>query len=171
MSFAAIILTLVTLQRLGELVLARRNTERLMARGAIEVGAAHYPIVVVVHAAWLAALWIYGRNQEVNLAALAMFVLLQGLRVWVLLTLGSRWTTRIIVLPGEPLVSSGPYRYLSHPNYAVVAGEIAFLPLALHLTWIALIFTILNAGALAVRIRAEAHALLDARSLRARTAP
>jgi methyltransferase len=171
MSFAAIILTLVTLQRLGELVLARRNTEKLMARGAIEVGAAHYPIIVVLHAAWLAALWIFGRNQEVNLAALAMFVLLQGLRVWILATLGSRWTTRIIVLPGKPLVSSGPYRYLSHPNYAVVAGEIAFLPLALHLTWIALIFTILNAGALAVRIRAEAHALLDARSLRTHAAP
>jgi len=168
MSFAAIILTLVTLQRLGELVIARRNTERLMARGAIEVGAGHYPLIVALHAAWLAALWLYGRDQDVNLAALGAFVVLQGLRVWILATLGPRWTTRIIVLPAEPLVSAGPYRYFSHPNYVVVAGEIAILPLALHLPWIALIFSVLNAGVLAIRIRAEIHALTDAISSRAR---
>ena len=171
MSFAAIILTLVTLQRLGELVLARRNTERLIARGAIEVGAGHYPLIVTLHTAWLAALWIFGRNQQVNLAALAVFVMLQGLRLWILATLGARWTTRIIVLPGAPLVSAGPYRYFSHPNYAVVVGEIAVLPLALQLMWVALIFTVLNAAALAIRIRLEAHALLDATSPRARAAP
>jgi methyltransferase len=171
MSFAAIILTLVTLQRLGELVLARRNTERLIARGAIEVGAGHYPLIVTLHTAWLAALWIFGRNQQVNLAALAVFVMLQGLRLWILATLGARWTTRIIVLPGAPLVSAGPYRYFSHPNYAVVVGEIAVLPLALHLMWVALIFTVLNAAALAIRIRLEAYALLDATSPRARAAP
>jgi methyltransferase len=168
MSFAAIILTLVTLQRLGELVIARRNTERLMARGAIEVGAGHYPVIVALHAAWLAALWLYGRDQDVNLAALGAFVVLQGLRVWILATLGPRWTTRIIVLPAEPLVGAGPYRYFSHPNYVVVAGEIAILPLALHLPWIALIFSVLNAGVLAIRIRAEIHALTDAISSRAR---
>jgi methyltransferase len=171
MSFAAIILTLVTLQRLGELVLARRNTERLMARGAIEVGAGHYPMIVALHTAWLAALWLFGRNQGVNLAALAVFVMLQGLRLWILATLGARWTTRIIVLPGAPLVSAGPYRYFSHPNYAVVVGEIAVLPLALHLPWVALIFTVLNSAVLAIRIRLEAHALLDATSPRARAAP
>jgi methyltransferase len=171
MSFAAIILLLVTLQRLGELVIARRNTERLMARGAIEIGAGHYPLVVALHAAWLAVLWLYGRDQDVNLAALAAFVVLQGLRVWILVTLGPRWTTRIIVLPSEPLVSAGPYRYLSHPNYAVVAGEIAMLPLALHLPWIALIFSVLNACVLAVRLRAETHALSDASAPRARAAP
>jgi len=171
MSFAAIILSLVTLQRLGELVIARRNTEKLMARGAIEVGAGHYPLIVMLHAAWLGTLWLYGRSQEVNLAALAVFVALQGLRVWILATLGPRWTTRIIVLPGEPLVSAGPYRYLSHPNYAVVAAEIAILPLALHLPWIALIFSVLNAGVLAVRIRAETHALVDTASSSARAIP
>jgi methyltransferase len=158
-SFAAIILALVTLQRLGELVLARYNTNRLLARGAIEVGADHYPLVVSVHTAWLIALWIWGRDQDVNLAALAGFVVLQGLRLWILATLGSRWTTRIIVLPGEPLVASGPYRYFSHPNYAVVAAEIALLPLALHLPWLALIFTIANAVVLLIRIRTEARAL------------
>jgi methyltransferase len=171
MSFAAIILALVTLQRLGELVIARRNTEKLMARGAIEVGAGHYPLIVVLHAAWLAALWLYGCDQDVNLAALGAFVVLQGLRVWILATLGPRWTTRIIVLPGEPLVSAGPYRYLSHPNYAVVAGEIAVLPSALHLPWIALIFSVLNAGVLAIRIRAETNALIDASAHHARAVP
>jgi methyltransferase len=79
--------------------------------------------------------------------------------VWVLATLGARWTTRIIVLPGEKLVAAGPYRYLSHPNYIVVAGEIAVLPLALHLTVVAVVFTVLNAIVLAIRVRAETRAL------------
>jgi len=158
-SFAGIILALVTLQRLGELVLARHNTAKLRARGAIEVGAGHYPLLVLLHAAWLIALWIWGRDQPVDLLALAGFVVLQGLRLWVLATLGVRWTTRIMVLPGEPLIASGPYRYVSHPNYAVVAGEIALLPLALHLPVVALVFTVLNAAMLWIRIRAEARAL------------
>ena len=170
MSFASIILVLVTLQRLGELVIARANTRKLLARGAIEVGANHYPLVVLVHAAWLIALWIWGRDQDVNLVALAAFAVLQGLRLWVLATLGSRWTTRIIVLPGEPLVASGPYRYLSHPNYAVVAGEIALLPLALHLPLLALVFTVLNAAVLVIRIRAEARGLSVIGGTPARTA-
>ncbi|UGY18767.1 isoprenylcysteine carboxyl methyltransferase family protein [Bradyrhizobium septentrionale] len=159
MSFASIILALVTLQRLGELVLAHRNTARLLARGAIEVGANHYPLIVLVHAGWLIALWIWGRDQDVNLAALAAFLLLQGLRLWVLAALGPRWTTRIIVLPGAPLVASGPYRLFPHPNYAVVVGEIALLPFALHLPVLALIFTVLNLAVLAIRIRAESRAL------------
>jgi len=163
MTFAAIILTLVTMQRLSELVIARRNAERLLARGAIEVGARHYPLMVSMHAAWLIALWVLGRDQDVNLSLLAVFVLLQGVRGWILATLRSRWTTRIIVLPGEPLITSGPYRYVSHPNYAVVAGEIAVLPLTLHLPVVAIVFTVLNAAMLAVRIRAESHALSAAR--------
>ncbi|MHC1945678.1 hypothetical protein IF803_14950 [Bradyrhizobium sp. UFLA06-06] len=159
MSFAAVILALVTLQRLGELVLSRRNTEQLLARGAVEVGASHYPLIVLVHAGWLTALWIWGRDQDVNLAALAGFLLLQGLRLWILAALGPRWTTRIVVLPGAPLVASGPYRYFPHPNYAVVVGEIALLPLALHLPRLALIFTLLNLAVLALRIRVENRAL------------
>jgi methyltransferase len=161
-SFASIILLLVTLQRLGELVLAHTNTRNLQARGAIEVGASHYPLIVAVHAAWLITLWILGRHQAVNLPALAVFVVLQGLRVWIIATLGSRWTTRIIVLLGEPLVTSGPYRYLAHPNYAVVATEIAILPVALHLPVTALVFTLLNAMVLFIRIRAEARVLSEA---------
>jgi methyltransferase len=156
---AAIILALVTLQRLGELALSRRNTSRLIERGAIEVGARHYPLLVVLHAAWLIGLWIFGWDQPVNWPALAGFGVLQGLRLWVLLSLGSRWTTRIIVLPGAPLIASGPYRYVSHPNYAIVAGEIALLPLALNLPWLALLFSVLNAIALAIRIRTEVRAL------------
>lgn len=159
MSAATIILALVTLQRLGELVLARHNTQRLLACGAVEVGAGHYPLLVAMHAAWLMTLWIYGYDQPVALIPLVAFIGLQGLRCWVLATLGSRWTTRIIVLPGAPLVADGPYRYLSHPNYVVVAAEIVLLPLTLHLPWIALIFSALNAAVLAIRIRAESHAL------------
>ena len=159
MSFASTILLLVTLQRLGELVLSRRNTRRLLARGAIEVGANHHPLIVSVHAAWLMALWIWGRDQDVSLVALSGFMVLQALRLWVLATLGPRWTTRIIVLPGERLVASGPYKYLAHPNYVIVAGEIALLPLALHLPVLALVFTALNAAVLVIRLRAETSAL------------
>jgi len=158
-SLATIILALVTLQRLGELVLARHNTRALRARGAIELGARHYPLIVSVHAAWLIALWIFGRDQEVDLLALSLYVALQGVRVWILATLGVRWTTRIIVLPNAKLVTSGPYRYLSHPNYAVVAAEIAALPLALHLPVVAGVFTVLNAIVLTIRIRIETRAL------------
>jgi methyltransferase len=158
-SLASVILAFVTFQRLGELGLSHHNTRKLLARGAIEVGRGHYPLIVSVHAAWLIALWIWGRDESVNLVALALFVVLQGLRVWIIATLGGRWTTRIIVLPGEPLVASGPYRYLSHPNYAVVAAEIAILPLALHLPLLALIFTALNAAVLVIRLRVETRAL------------
>ena len=159
MTTAEIILALVTLQRAGELVVARRNTRNLLARGAVELASGHYPLIVAVHAGWLVSLWVFGRDQPVNAIALAAYLILQGLRGWVFWTLGARWTTRIIVLPGERLVSAGPYRYLSHPNYAVVTGEIALLPLVLQLPWIAAIFTVLNAGVLAIRIRAEDRAL------------
>jgi methyltransferase len=165
-SFGSIILALVTLQRLGELVLSYHNTKRLRANGAVEVGADHYPLVVAVHAAWLLTLWIWGRDQDVNLLMLALYLALQGLRLWVLATLGPRWTTRIIVLPDEPLVASGPYRYCSHPNYAVVVGEIALLPLALGLPLLALVFTVLNLAVLAIRIRVETRALTVLRAPR-----
>jgi methyltransferase len=170
-SLAALVLVLVTLQRVGELALARHNTGRLLARGATEVGAGHYPLLVAVHAAWLITLWVFGRDHPVNLLALAGFIVLQGLRLWIIITLGPRWTTRIIVMPGEPLISSGPYKYLSHPNYAVVAAEIALLPLALHLPLVALVFTLVNTAALCIRIRAEAGALAAIGGLSARAAP
>jgi methyltransferase len=167
---AEFILVLVTLQRAAELVISSRNTGRLKARGAIEVAPRHYPLVVAMHAAWLISLWIFGHDRPVNAVALLLYVLLQGFRIWVMRTLGARWTTRIIVLPGEPLVRRGPYRLLPHPNYAVVAGETALLPLVLGLPLLALIFTALNAAVLAIRIRAENRALASSRTIMARGA-
>jgi methyltransferase len=160
---AEVILALVTAQRGAELLLSRRNTQRLMARGAIEVAGGHYPLMVALHASWLIALWVFGHDHAVNLLALAAYLALQGGRAWVMLTLGARWTTGIIVLPNQPLISRGPYRFLRHPNYAVVAGEIAVLPLMLGLPWIAAIFTALNAAVLFIRIRAENRALDSSR--------
>ncbi len=166
MSVAPVVLALVTVQRLGELVLARRNTAALMRRGAIEVAPGHYPAIIACHTLWLASLWLLGWSRPVELGWLALFVLLQAARVWILATLGARWTTRIIIVPGETLVARGPYRFIKHPNYAVVVGEIAVLPLVFGLPVVALVFTLLNAGVLFVRIRAENRALggsLDAR--------
>jgi methyltransferase len=160
---AEIILALVTLQRAGELVVSSHNTSKLVAGGAVEVAPRHYKLIVAVHAAWLISLWVFGRDQLANIPALLVYLVLQGFRFWVMWTLGPRWTTRIIVLPEHPVVSAGPYRFLSHPNYAVVAGEIALLPLALNLPLLAVIFTVLNAAALAIRIRAENRALAACR--------
>ena len=156
----ALLLAFVTLQRLAELGLARRNTRRLLAAGGVELGRAHYPLIVALHAAWLGGLWVLAYGRTVDPVYLAAFILLQFARAWVIASLGRRWTTRIIILPGEPLIATGPYRYFSHPNYAVVAAEIAVLPLALHLPVVAALFTLLNAAALVIRVRAETRALL-----------
>jgi methyltransferase len=156
---ALFMLAFVTLQRLGELVLARRNTAALLAAGAVERAPEHYPYMVALHAAWLAGLWMLAPGRPVNLWLLAAYAVLQVLRVWVLASLGSRWTTRILILPGAPLVRQGPYRFLSHPNYLVVVGEIALLPLMFGLVWYAVLFSALNALVLTVRIRAENQAL------------
>ena len=162
MTLSIIVLGLVTVQRLGELVLANHNTRRLMARGGVETGAGHYPIIVILHAAWLAGLWLLAWNRPTNLPLLAIFIALQLARVWVIATLGDRWTTRIITLPGADLVRRGPYRWVSHPNYVVVAAEIAVLPLAFGLVGFAILFSILNAAVLWIRIRSEGRALVSA---------
>jgi methyltransferase len=161
---AFLLLSFVTLSRLGELVLARRNTSELIAKGAVEIAPEHYPAIIAMHSAWLGALWFYGIAQQVNLFWFACFAVLQLGRVWVLSTLGRRWTTRILVVPGETLVARGPYRFISHPNYAVVIGEIAVLPLCLGLTWVAAVFTVLNAAVLTIRIRAENAGLRELRA-------
>ena len=153
------LLAFVTLQRLVELPIAAANTKRLLAAGGHEVGAGHYPLLVAVHVAWLATLWWLAPGRPIDLLFLALFALIEAGRIWVLRTLGPRWTTRIIVVPGEKLVASGPYRFLNHPNYLVVIGEIAVLPLVFGLWQIALLFSLLNAAALTVRIRAENAAL------------
>ena len=159
MTLNIVILALVTLQRLGELWLSSRNTRRLMAQGAREHGAGHYPLIVTVHALWLAALWWLALERPIDGFWLALFVLIELVRIWVLATLGPRWTTRIIVLPGAPLVKRGPYRFVNHPNYWVVIGEIALLPLVFGLWQVALVFTLLNAAVLTLRIREENEAL------------
>jgi methyltransferase len=156
---AIALLLFVTAQRLLELVHARRNTARLMARGAVEIAPGHYPLIVALHTAWLAALWWYGVGEAVSSPWLAAYAVLQVLRVWILASLGDRWTTRIIILPGAELVKRGPYRVLRHPNYMLVVAEIAALPLAFHLPLVALVFSALNALVLTIRIRAEGQAL------------
>jgi methyltransferase len=154
-----VILALVTLQRVGELWLSNRNTRRLLAQGAREYGQSHYPLIVAVHALWLVALWWLAPGRHVFAFWLVLYVLLQVARTWVLATLGQRWTTRIIIVPGAPLVRRGPYRLVNHPNYVVVIGEIAVLPLVFGLWQIAVIFTALNAAVLSVRIHEENRAL------------
>ena len=156
---AYVLIALVTAQRLAELIIARRNTRALLAQGAYEVGSAHYPLIVAVHAAWLASLWILAPGRPILWPLIAVFVLLQCGRLWVLATLGRRWTTRIIILPGSPLVTGGPFRFVRHPNYLVVAAEIAVLPLAFGLVWVAIVFTLLSGLVLAIRIRTEGKAL------------
>lgn len=160
------LLTLVTLQRLGELVLARRNTAALLARGAREVAPQHYPLMVALHAGWIIGLWLLAPGRPVELLWFLIFMGLQALRLWVLATLKGRWTTRIIVLPGAPLVRSGPYRFLRHPNYLVVIGEIAALPLAFGLPLYAVAFSLLNAFVLHIRMKAENAALKSAMILK-----
>ena len=153
------VLAFVTLQRLAELYLSQRNTRQLLARGAHEVAPEHYPLLVGLHVAWLITLWFLGPGPPIEIAPLVLFALLQLGRLWVIATLGERWTTRIIILPGEPLVKTGPYRWVNHPNYAIVIGEIAVLPLVFGLWQVAILFSLLNAAVLAIRIRAENKAL------------
>jgi methyltransferase len=160
---AVLLLAAVTAERLGELWLDRRNTASLLANGAHEVAPGHYKMIVLLHTLWLAGLWLLGWARQLILVWLAILLALQGVRVWVLATLGRRWTTRIIVLPGVPLVTTGPYRFVSHPNYLVVIGEIAALPLCLGLPWYALIFSVANLAVLVIRIRAEDGALAGLR--------
>lgn len=159
MWLTAAILTLVTAERLGELRLAQSNTRRLLAAGAFEAGARHYSLIVGLHASWLGGLWFLAWGRPVSWPFLGLFLLLQVLRAWVLATLGARWTTRIIVVPGSELVRRGPYRFVRHPNYLVVIAEIATLPLVFGLVWYALLFSIVNAAVLWIRIRAEERAL------------
>lgn len=156
---AVTVLALVTAQRLAELAYSRFNETRLKRAGGVEHGAFHYSWIVMLHAAWLAGLWLTATGVRPDAGWILVFLVLQGLRTWILMTLGSRWTTRVIVLPGKPPIASGPYRFLSHPNYAVVAAELFVLPMAFGLVAYALVFSILNAAMLAVRIRVESEAL------------
>jgi len=155
-----IVLALVVLERAAELAHARRNTMLLMARGGIEAGRGHYPLIVLLHAAWLLALALtVPPGRPADWGWLSAFVALQLLRLWVIASLGPYWTTRIITLPNAALVRRGPYRYMNHPNYAVVIAEIAALPLAFGAWSLALVFSVLNAALIAWRIRVEDRVL------------
>jgi methyltransferase len=164
-SAPAFLIALVAVARLAELVYATRNTRALLAHGGVEIGRNHYVMIVLLHALWLASLWIFvPADAAISWPWLAVFVILQGLRVWVIASLGRFWTTRIVTLPGAPLVRRGPYRFVRHPNYLVVAGEILVLPLVFGAWRIALVFTLLNLAILAWRIRVEEQALAPRRA-------
>lgn len=153
----------VAAQRLLELFISRRNAQRLHADGWLEVGAGHYPALVALHASWLGACgYAAWTTDRLNGTMLLLFLVLQAGRVWVIASLGRYWTTRVYTKSGAPLIKRGPYRFLRHPNYAVVMMEIAVLPLAFGAWRIALTFSILNAILLHHRIRVENRAL-DAR--------
>ena len=156
----------VAVQRLLELRLSRRNERRLRARGAVERGAGHYPAMVALHALWLLSTLVEGLLRGPEIPAwwplpLAAFVLVQPLRYWAILSLGDNWNTRILVVPGARLVRGGPYRFLPHPNYVVVAVEVLAFPLVFGAWVTALVFSILNAALLRVRIREEDRALRE----------
>ena len=161
---AAGVVALVALERLTELWHAQRNTRALLEAGGIEVGRGHYPLMVALHAAWLVAILLtVPPDAGVSAPLLALFAILQGCRLWVLMSLGRYWTTRVITLPGAPLVRRGPYRYLRHPNYLVVVAEIAVLPLAFGAWGVAAVFSLLNAALLTWRISLEDQALAPRR--------
>ena len=160
MTWASIIVVLVALARGVELLHARRNERRLLAAGATEVGRAHYPLIVGLHLAWLIVLGIASPSVDhLRWPWLALFLLLQPLRFWILASLGRFWTTRVITLSSQPLVRTGPYRLIRHPNYLLVEMEIVSLPLAFGLDGVALLFGLANAALLLWRIRVEERAL------------
>lgn len=160
MGLAQWLVALVALQRMAELIHAERNARRLRAAGAVEIGAGHYPAIIAVHVAWLVAVWVFvPADAPVIWPWLGLYALLQLGRAWVLLTLRGFWTTRILTIPGVPLVVRGPYRFCRHPNYLIVVAEIATLPLVFGAWKIALTFSALNAIVLAWRIRVEDSAL------------
>ncbi len=164
LSLAQILVLLIAAQRLAELAYARRNTRRLLAAGGVERGAGHYPLFVLLHGAWLAVLFLLvPADAPVIWPLLAAYGLLQLGRVWVIASLGRYWTTRVITLPDAPLVRRGPYQFLRHPNYLVLAGEVAVLPLAFGAWEIAVLFSLANAVLLAHRIRVEDAALAPRR--------
>lgn len=161
---ALLFLGFIVIQRLSELLIARHNTRRLLERGAYEVGAGHYPAMVAMHALWIGCLVVFGYDQPVSYGWLVIFAILQIMRVWILATLGKRWTTRIII-SRTALVAHGPFKYLRHPNYTLVVAEIIVAPMVLGLIWVAVLFTLANAAMLWVRITCENAALRSMRAM------
>lgn len=157
--------------RLIELLHAQLNTRRLLAAGAVEHGKGHYSLIVTLHILWIAGLLFFvPRETTPDLILLGLFALLQVARIWVIMSLGRFWTTRVLSLPSEPLVRRGPYRFIRHPNYLVVAFEIPVLSGAFHAWGVALGFGLVNLAILYWRIRTENRALAPRRSLETRQA-
>lgn len=159
------LLVLMVVERLAELTISRRNQRWLVARGAIEVGGEHYPWMVVQHGLFLASclveVWWLQRPfyQTLAIAMLVALTTAMALRYWVMVTLGRRWTTRVFCLPGEPIITTGPFRYLRHPNYLAVVIEIFALPMV-HTAWMtAVVFSLANGVLLAQRVRVEEEGL------------
>ncbi|MBV9453052.1 MAG: isoprenylcysteine carboxyl methyltransferase family protein [Rubrobacter sp.] len=160
------VVVLIAAQRLLELGLARHNERKARVKGAVERGREHYPFIVALHSLWLVSTLVEGmlRGPEFPTlwpVSLALFILVQLLRYWAIFSLGESWNTKILVVPSAKLVRRGPYRYLSHPNYVVVVVEILTLPLIFGAWVTALVFTVLNAILLYIRIREENRALTE----------
>lgn len=160
-----LLVALMALGRLCELRIAGRNLRRLLAKGGVEAAPEHYRWMVLLHTAFLICcpleVWLLDRPflPALGIPMLLLVILATGLRYWVISTLDGRWTTRIVVLPGSSPITGGPYRFLRHPNYLAVITEILALPLV-HTAWMtAVVFSVLNALLLRVRIRAEEAAL------------
>jgi methyltransferase len=160
-----LLVALVGVERLAEMVVARRNAAWSFARGGFETGQGHWPVMVVLHIGLLVGavveVWVADRPfvPWLGWPMLVLVVAAQALRWWCISTLGPQWNARVIVVPGAPRVTSGPYRWMRHPNYVAVVVEGIALPLV-HTAWVtALVFTVLNAGVLTMRLRAENEAV------------
>lgn len=162
--WAALFLAYIILERLIELPIANRNTKRLKALGGVEHSPGHYPLIVAVHTGWIVAMVWMGHDSQPLWSLLAVYVGLQVLRLYILGTLGRRWTTRIIVLPDEQKVTKGPFGLVPHPNYLLVIAEILIAPLVLGLWEVAAIFSALNAAVLVIRVSAEERAWASAQA-------
>lgn len=152
----------LTLLRVGEMVLSRRNEKWLLKHGAVESGQGHYPLMILLHVLFLVSLIVeYSIEKPVSYSPvfLVLFFVLLALKIWVVCCLGKFWNTKIYPIPGVPLVKKGPYKYFNHPNYLLVVAEIAVIPLIFHLYYTAVLFSVLNGIMLTVRIRAENKAL------------
>ena len=157
-----IVITILLLQRVSELVISKRNEKWLRNQGAIDYGASHYYFIVAVHALFFISViaeFIYANNIAINWWLIIVAIILQLFRVWILLTLGNYWSTKILVVPNAPLIKTGPYRFVRHPNYVLVALELIVIPMIFNLYITTGIFLLLNSYVLSIRMREEDKAL------------
>jgi methyltransferase len=154
----AILISILILQRLLELVIARKNEKWLLKQGAVEYGQRHYLFIVILHTLFIASLIIeYSIKQatSLNILFLSIYIILVALKIWTISSLGKYWNTKIFRIPGMAPVNKGPYKFLKHPNYIIVIGEIAVFPLMFNLYFTAAVFSVLNAVMLTIRIKDE----------------